>query len=80
MPAEQPPSAVLPEQLTATLAGHDGAVLNVRFNPKGTYSLSCGKVRSQHVIVDAPTTGLCDAASLVPGAHHQQSCSLYCST
>lgn len=27
------------------LTGHEGAVLNVRFNTQGTYCLSCGKVR-----------------------------------
>lgn len=35
----------LPSELLHTLTGHEGAVLNVRFNPKGTYCISCGKVR-----------------------------------
>eukprot|EP00878_Enallax_costatus_P027068 GHUV01029107.1.p1 GENE.GHUV01029107.1~~GHUV01029107.1.p1 ORF type:complete len:113 (+),score=19.66 GHUV01029107.1:177-515(+) len=46
MPAEQVPAPVLPQQLATTLTGHDGAVLNVKFNPKGTYCLSCGKDRT----------------------------------
>ena len=36
----------LPSELLHTLTGHEGPVLNVRFNPKGTYCISCGKVRS----------------------------------
>jgi mitogen-activated protein kinase organizer 1 len=35
----------LPSELLHTLTGHEGPVLNVRFNPKGTYCISCGKVR-----------------------------------
>lgn len=34
----------LPSELLHTLTGHEGAVLNVRFNPKGNYCISCGKV------------------------------------
>jgi len=37
----------LPSELVHTLTGHEGPVLNVRFNPKGTYCISCGKVRWQ---------------------------------
>jgi hypothetical protein len=40
-PAEQ-----LPSKEVFVLAGHEGAVLNVRFNTQGTYCLSCGKARS----------------------------------
>jgi hypothetical protein len=35
----------LPTQLAHELKGHEGAVLNVRFNTQGTYCLTCGKVR-----------------------------------
>jgi WD40 repeat protein len=34
----------LPSELLHTLTGHEGPVLNVRFNPKGNYCISCGKV------------------------------------
>jgi hypothetical protein len=34
----------LPAREAFALAGHEGAVLNVRFNRPGTYCLSCGKV------------------------------------
>jgi WD40 repeat protein len=33
-------------ELVATLAGHEGAVLNVRYNAGGQYALSCGKDRT----------------------------------
>lgn len=46
MPEAQGSSIVLPHELAATLSGHEGAVLNVRFNRKGSYCLSCGKVSS----------------------------------
>lgn len=36
--------APLPSELLHKLIGHEGPVLNVRFNPKGTYCVSCGKV------------------------------------
>jgi hypothetical protein len=36
--------AALPTTEAHVLAGHEGAVLNVRFNAAGTYCLSCGKV------------------------------------
>lgn len=36
----------LPSELVHTLTGHEGPVLNVRFNPKGTYCISCGKDRT----------------------------------
>lgn len=34
----------LPCQEAFELLGHEGAVLNVRFNATGTYCMSCGKV------------------------------------
>ncbi len=37
----------LPRNESLILKGHDGAVLSVRFNPKGTYCVTCGKVRPQ---------------------------------
>lgn len=37
----------LPSELVHTLSGHEGPVLNVRFNAKGTYCVSCGRVRGQ---------------------------------
>ena len=43
----------LPNTEVATLQGHDGAVLAVRFNKPGTYCLTCGKVRR------ASCTGAC---------------------
>ncbi|WIA14257.1 hypothetical protein OEZ85_002793 [Tetradesmus obliquus] len=36
----------LPSNLVFNLTGHEGPVLNVRFNPKGTYCISCGKDRT----------------------------------
>lgn len=39
-----PPHMSLPSNLVFNLTGHEGPVLNVRFNPKGTYCISCGKV------------------------------------
>ena len=39
----------LPNTEVATLQGHDGAVLAVRFNKSGTYCLTCGKVRERCV-------------------------------
>ena len=39
----------LPNTEVATLQGHDGAVLAVRFNKSGTYCLTCGKVRHWHL-------------------------------
>lgn len=36
----------LPTRETATLVGHDGPVLAVRFNSQGTYCLSCGRDRT----------------------------------
>lgn len=39
------PGAQLPSKEAFVLEGHEGAVLNVRFNPAGTYCMSCGKVR-----------------------------------
>lgn len=35
---------VLPSTEARVLKGHEGAVLAVRFNPAGTYCLTCGKV------------------------------------
>ena len=34
----------IPSTELHTLKGHEGTVLGVRFNPRGTYCLSCGKV------------------------------------
>jgi mitogen-activated protein kinase organizer 1 len=36
--------APLPSREERVLRGHEGAVLAVRFNPHGSYCLSCGKV------------------------------------
>lgn len=36
----------LPSTPSHALAGHEGAVLAVRFNRAGTYCLSCGKDRT----------------------------------
>lgn len=44
-PGWQGPSEHLPLNEAAVLRGHEGPVLVVRFNPKGTYCLSGGKVR-----------------------------------
>jgi mitogen-activated protein kinase organizer 1 len=38
------PHMSLPSTLVFSLTGHEGPVLNIRFNPKGTYCISCGKV------------------------------------
>ena len=38
------PTEHLPTEAVLQLAGHEGAVLAVRFNASGTYCLSCGKV------------------------------------
>ncbi len=38
------PTEHLPSEAAHVLQGHEGAVLNVRFNTQGTYCLSCGKV------------------------------------
>ncbi|GBF92112.1 hypothetical protein Rsub_04459 [Raphidocelis subcapitata] len=40
------PAAALPSKEAFELTGHEGAVLNVRLNPAGTYCLSCGKDRT----------------------------------
>ena len=45
-PAPPDESAALPTRCVATLAGHEGAVLNVRYNEGGQYALSCGKART----------------------------------
>lgn len=37
-------AAALPTREAFVLSGHEGAALNVVFNPMGTYCLSCGKV------------------------------------
>jgi hypothetical protein len=42
--AQQAPTEHLPTQIAHELRGHEGAVLNVRNNPAGTYCISCGKV------------------------------------
>jgi mitogen-activated protein kinase organizer 1 len=39
-------SGALPTRCSAVLAGHEGAVLNVRYNCSGAYALSCGKDRT----------------------------------
>ena len=46
-PGWQGPSEHLPLNEAAVLRGHEGPVLVVRFNPKGTYCLSGGKVRAR---------------------------------
>lgn len=45
-PAPSRPEGALPSRCSAELVGHDGAVLNVRFNGSGAYILSCGKDRT----------------------------------
>ena len=36
----------LPQRQTAALAGHEGAILAVRFNADGRYCLTCGRDRT----------------------------------
>lgn len=71
----------LPTQLAHELKGHEGAVLNVRFNTQGTYCLTCGKVRpwdqrqQPHLQQEAPTqqTVRCSAInSSTPDYGHRQ--------
>lgn len=45
-PAPADEGGSLPTRCVATLAGHEGAVLNVRYNAGGQYALSCGKDRT----------------------------------
>lgn len=45
-PAAPDESDTLPRSHTATFSGHEGAVLNVRYNANGAYALSCGKDRT----------------------------------
>jgi hypothetical protein len=45
MPDQPHQGLALPSELAYTLTGHEGPVLNVKFNVKGSYCVSCGKVR-----------------------------------
>lgn len=48
--------ASLPSKEQRVLRGHEGAVLAVRFNPHGSYCLSCGKVRVWRADSRRPST------------------------
>jgi mitogen-activated protein kinase organizer 1 len=45
-PAAPDEGVRLPTRCVGALSGHEGAVLNVRFNGSGAYALSCGKDRT----------------------------------
>jgi len=45
-PAPPDESSLAGLRCTATLSGHTGAVLNVRYNANGQFALSCGKDRT----------------------------------
>ncbi len=45
-PAAPDESGALPTRCASVLAGHEGAVLNVRYNASGAFALSCGKDRT----------------------------------
>lgn len=45
-PAPPDESSLAGLRCTHTLTGHQGAVLNVRFNANGQFALSCGKDRT----------------------------------
>lgn len=45
-PAAPDESAACATRCACVLSGHEGAVLNVRYNSAGGYALSCGKDRT----------------------------------
>jgi mitogen-activated protein kinase organizer 1 len=45
-PAAPDEGVRLPTRCAGALQGHEGAVLNVRYNGSGAYALSCGKDRT----------------------------------
>jgi len=45
-PAPPDEGEALPTRCIASLSGHEGSVLNVRYNASGGYALSCGKDRT----------------------------------